>query len=128
MNFTWIFGIILVAVFGSHLLRRVGGEFSQFLPLMAIVLLFGALFPSLELILESIHSLGQQAGIDAASIGAVLRGVGVGLITRLAAGVCFDGGQRALGETVEYCGQIAIVSMAVPYLSDFVEKLLEVEF
>ncbi|MBQ1965943.1 MAG: hypothetical protein II348_04630 [Clostridia bacterium] len=128
MNFVWVFGIVLVAVFGSHLLRRTGGEFAQFLPLTAVVLLLSALLPSVESVLESIQILGQRAGVDATSVGVVLRGIGIGLVTRLASSVCVDGGQRALGETVEYCGQIAIVSMAVPFLSNLVEKLMEVEF
>ncbi len=128
MNLIWIFGVALISLFASRILQRSSLEISQFLPLVGILLLLSALLPSLESILDSLQQLGQQAGLDSSSIGLVLRGVGIGLITHLAAGVCNDNGQRALGETVEYCGQIAIVSMAVPLISDLAKKLMEVKF
>lgn len=128
MNAAWIMGIALIAVFGSQFLRTRVPELFQFLPVAAIVILLFALLPSLESIVTAIQDLGQQASLEADSVGLILRGVGIGLVTRLASGVCVDCGQKALGETVDYCGQIAIVSLAVPLILDLAQRILETEF
>ncbi|MBO5248115.1 MAG: hypothetical protein J6B54_02320 [Clostridia bacterium] len=128
MNAAWIMGIALVAVIGSQFLRSRVSELSQFLPIAAIVILFFALLPSLESIVTAIRDLGQRASIEEGSVGLILRGIGIGLVTRLSSGVCVDCGQKALGETVDYCGQIAIVSLAVPLILDLAQRILETEF
>lgn len=128
MSAAWIMGIALIAVFGSQFLRTRVPELFQFLPVAAIVILLFALLPSLESIVTAIQDLGQQASLEADSVGLILRGVGIGLVTRLASGVCVDCGQKALGETVDYCGQIAIVSLAVPLILDLAQRILETEF
>ncbi len=128
MNPVWVFGVALVAVFGGLALRRYSPEMAPLLPLMGMVLLFSAVLPLVGSVLSAVTDLGQRSGLDSDSIGLILRGVGIVLVTRLAAGVCNDNGQRALGETVEYCGQIAIVSLAVPLIVDLAQKMMEVKF
>ena len=128
MNLLWVFGVAAVGVFGFLFLRRSTPEFAQLLPLMGVVLLFLALMPSLEKILSVILDLGEQSGLGNESISLIFRGVGIGLVTRLASGVCYDCGQRILGETVEYCGRIAVVSLAVPMICSLAQKITEIEF
>lgn len=128
MNPAWVMGVALVAVIGSQFLQRYAPESAQFLPFVAVVILLLALLPTLETILSAIWDLGQQSGVEQGSVGLILRGVGIGLITRVASGMCNDCGQRALGETVDYCGQIVIVSLAVPLIIDFAQRILEAEF
>ena len=65
--------------------------------------------------------------MDASVLSPVLRGIGILLITRFASGVCSDNGQKALGETVEYCGQIFVVSLALPMILDLVQKIMEAD-
>lgn len=128
MNVVWVMGVALVAVIGMQFLRRASPESAQFLPLAAVVLLLLGLLPQLEEIVTAIRDLGQQAGVAESSLGLVLRGVGIGFVTRLASGVCNDCGQKALGETVDYCGQIAIVSLAVPLVLDLAQRISETDF
>lgn len=128
MNLTWVVGVAFVGVIGFLFLRQYVPQTAQFMTLAAILLLFAALLPQLEEILSAIGTLGQQAGIDEPSLNLVLRGIGIGLVTRIASGVCVDCGQRALGETVDYCGQIAIVSLAVPMILELAKRILDAEF
>lgn len=128
MNLLWVFGVAVVAVCGFLFLRYRSPEFAPLLPLMGAVLLISVLMPSLEKILAVILDLGEQSGLGNDAISLILRGVGIGLVTRIASGVCYDCGQRTLGETVEYCGQIAVVSLAVPMISSLAQKITEIKF
>ncbi|MBO5213186.1 MAG: hypothetical protein J6B86_00235 [Clostridia bacterium] len=128
MNFTWVVGIALVGVIGFQLLRRYSPETASFLPLTSVILLLFALLPQMETILSALQELGQKSGIEDGSFALILRGVGIGFITQIASGICCDCGQKALGETVDYCGQIAIVSLAVPLILELAGRILETEF
>ena len=128
MSLTWVVGVAFVGIIGFLFLRQYLPQTAQIMTLAAVLLLFAALLPQVEEILSAIETLGQQAGIDEPSLSLVLRGIGIGLITRVASGVCFDCGQRTLGETVDYCGQIAIVSLAVPMILELAKRILDAEF
>lgn len=128
MNVVWVVGVSLVGVIGFQFLRHYVPEFASFLPLAAVVILLVALLPQLDTIVSAIRDLGQKSGIEDHSVGLILRGIGIGLVTKIASGVCNDCGQRALGETVDYWGQLAIVSLAVPLISDLAQRILETEF
>ena len=127
MNLTWVFGVALIALTGVTLLRSSAPEISQFLPFAAIVLLWLALMPAAGEILNVIRDLSGGVGLPETSLNVVLRGLGIGLVTRIASGICNDCGQRALGDTVDYCGQIAVVSLAVPFVAEVAKKIVESE-
>lgn len=128
MNILWVAGICLIALFTTEILRRSAGEYAQFIPLIATLLLITAVLPYLREILSFVSYLGEQSGVSTSSLSLVLRGMGIVFVTRLAAGVCIDNGQRTLGETVEYCGQIAVISLALPLILDLVQTITDAEF
>jgi stage III sporulation protein AD len=80
----------------------------------------------LKEILSVLSDLSARAGISAGSLSVVFRGLGISLLTRFASGVCVDCGLRSLGETVDYCGQIALALLALPLVSDLVQTVSEV--
>ena len=127
MNPLWVVGVAFVGIFGFLLLRQSMPQTAPFLPVAAILLLFAALLPQLEEILSAAVRIGEQSGMDDSSLSLILRGIGIGLVTRVASGICFDCGQRSLGETVDYCGQIAIVSLAVPMILKLAEGILDLK-
>ena len=128
MNLIWVVGVAFVGISGFLLLRQYVPQTAQFLSFAAVLLLLAALLPHLEEIVSAIGTLGQQAGIEESSLGLVLRGIGIGLVTRVASGVCIDCGQRSLGETVDYCGQIAVVSLAVPMILELANRIMDMDF
>ncbi len=123
MNLFWVVGVALIAVISMRFLSRYAPEYAQFLPLIAAVLLLLALLPRVGDALSAVQNLGLQSGIEDNSLGLIFRGLGIALITRFAAGICIDCGQKTLGDTVEYCGQIAIVSLALPLISDLAQRI-----
>ena len=119
-------GIALVAVVGFLFLRGFSSSLSSLLPLAAVVLIFLVLMPDLAEIMRTAEQFGTEGGLEEESIFAVFRGLGIMLISRFAAGVCVDCGQRSLADAVEYFGQLAIVSLAIPFLLTLMNNIAEI--
>ena len=128
MNILWVAAVGLVALFSVGFLRRYAEEYAQFIPLIATLMLLAAVLPYLGEIISFVSFLGEQSGVSPSSLGLVLRGLGIVFVTRFASGICIDSGQRTLGETVEYCGQIAVISLALPLIFDLVQTITDTEF
>ncbi len=124
MNILWVLGVSFVGIFGFLFLRKSQTEFGQLLPIVAIVLLFLMLLPKIEEIVSLIRILGDGANISSEGLSTVFRGIGICLVSRISSGICNDCGQRALGETVDYCGQIALILLALPLLTQLAERLM----
>ena len=125
MNILWGVGVAFVALFGFLILRGSSSEFAFLLPLGGVLLLLASLMPDITEILRAVSLLGEGAGLEQSSLSVMLRGMGIGLITRFASEICVDCGQRALGNAVDYFGQIAIVSLALPFVISLAQTVLQ---
>lgn len=124
----WIFGIAFLSVVAVSFLRHSSPEFAQLFPVAAVILLLSVLMPTLIFVLSAAGDLADRAGIAGEAVGVVLKGAGIGLVTHFGAGICNDCGQRALGEAVGYCGQVATVALAVPMILQLADKISEIQF
>lgn len=126
MNPVTVLGIALLSVLCLSVLRGVSPEFAAVFILSAAALLFFLAVEPLREILSVLSDLSARAGVSADALSVVFRGLGIALLTRFASGVCVDCGLRSLGETVDYCGQVALALLALPLVSDLVQTVSEV--
>lgn len=61
----------------------------------------------------------QITELSPALIAPVAKCVGIGVLTRLAADLCADAGQSAVGSAVELCGAVCALVAAVPLMESF---------
>lgn len=87
----------------------------------AVCLLAAAEF--LSPILTLAQTLQALTGLEAALLAPVLKTVGIGLLTQLAAAFCADAGEQALGRTVELCGTFLAVYASLPLANAVLELL-----
>ena len=67
--------------------------------------------------LQEIVALARdQTGLSPAVVGPVLKCVGIGAVTRLAADLCKDAGQGAVASAVELCGAACAMGAALPLI------------
>lgn len=100
----------------AMLLKRSAPELS--LALSVAVSLLGALL-AMELIAglgDLLETVKEQTGLSPAVIGPVMKCVGVGIVTRLAADICRDAGQSAAASAVELCGAACALVAALPLI------------
>ena len=108
---TGIAGAILAMV-----LKRSAPELG--LALSVAVSLLGALL-AMELISglgDLLKTVQEETGLSPAVIGPVMKCVGVGIVTRLAADICRDAGQSAAASSVELCGAACALVTSLPLI------------
>ena len=67
----------------------------------------------------------EQTGLSPAVVGPVLKCVGVGVLTRLAADLCKDAGQGAMASAVELCGACCALAAALPLIRALMQMIGE---
>ena len=89
----------------------------------AMLLSAGLLRPLLELLVRA----GEMGGVSAAIFYPVMKSVGIGICTRVAADICKDSGQGAMAGCVELVGAICALYTALPLMEgrlDMLEELI----
>lgn len=74
-------------------------------------------------VLDFIGSLSDLTEMSSASISAVMKAVGIGIVTRLATDVCKDSGQSAAASSVELAGTISALFAALPLMETVLEMI-----
>ena len=123
MNVIFVVGIAFMALVCARVLQNFGASAGAVVSTVAIVLLLFVVLPVVGEILAAVRGLGLRAGLEDESLSTIFRGLGIALVTKFAAGICQDSGQKSLSETVEYCGQIALVALAVPMIMELAQRI-----
>ncbi len=93
---------------------------------LAVCLMGGYLALELFGQLREVLELAQaQTGLSPAIVSPVLKCVGLGVVTRLAADLCKDAGQGAVASTVELCGAACAVVTALPLIRSLLQMIGE---
>ena len=74
---------------------------------------------------EVVDIAREQTGLSPAVVGPVLKCVGIGVVTRLAADLCKDGGQGAIASAVELCGAACAMGAALPLVRSLLQMIGE---
>ena len=109
----------LIAVF----LKREAGEISLLLSIATTVLLLVLVGSAAVEILSLLRSLAQQASIS----DALLKVLGIEVVTNLAAHICKDAGEGGIASTVELAGAICALYASIPVIQAvliLIEELL----
>ena len=109
----------------AMLLKRSAPELG--LALSVAVSLFGALL-AMELVAglgDLVETLQEETGLRPAVLGPVMKCVGIGIVTRLAADICRDAGQSAAASAVELCGAACALVTALPLIHAMLSAVRE---
>ncbi len=74
---------------------------------------------------DILETVRQETGLSPAVTGPVLKCVGVGIVTRIAADICRDAGQSAAASAVELCGAACALVTALPLIRALLETVRE---
>ena len=76
---------------------------------------------------DLLREIAEKGGIDAVYLSPVLKCIGIGMITHLAAQVCRDAQQGSIASAVELCGTLCALYISLPLIRSLlaiVEQLL----
>lgn len=74
---------------------------------------------------EVVDLAREQTDLSPAIVSPVLKCVGIGVVTRLAADLCKDAGQSAVSSVVELCGAACAIVTALPLIRSLLQMIGE---
>ncbi len=107
----------LVTVILCGVLSRQGKDMTALLCLAACGMLLTAACAYLEPVLDFVQTLKDAAQMDDGIFSIVLKAVGVGLTAEVAALICSDSGNTAVGKAVEIVSAGAILWLSLPLMT-----------
>lgn len=118
---TAVLGITAVAL--AVQLKGIRPEYSLYMILASGILIGYFGLSRLELIMETVGSMGKYITVKNVYLAMLVKMVGITYIAEFAAGICKDAGYSALGGQVEMFGKLSILAVSAPILTALFETL-----
>lgn len=116
-----VLGIAAVAL--AVQLKALRPEYSVYLILAAGLTIAYLGISRLEVILETVRTIGNYINVKHIYLGTLLKMVGITYIAEFASGICKDAGFSALGTQIEMFGKLSILAISAPVLLALLETL-----
>lgn len=121
-------GATLIAVILGIIISKQGKDFTLLLTASVCTMVAAAAIMHLTPVMEFIQRLEQIGDLNNEVIGVLLKCVGISVVTEIAALICVDAGQSAMGKALQLLGTAVILCLSVPIFSsllDLVEDILQ---
>ncbi len=112
-----VFRAAAVAVIAALLALLVGlrsPELGLLLAILTAVLLVSTALGQTRELLDTVRSLQASTGLSGDILSPLLRTVGIGVVTRIAAELCRDARESGIAAAVELAGTVAALCTALP--------------
>lgn len=119
-----IFKLIGIALCGAVLslsVKQYRQEFAVLIGIITGLILLGSVTDGLGEIFNSMNIIIEKSGVKYEYLAAILKIVGICLITQFSAEVCRDAGQNAIASKLEIAGKILILTLTIPIINDFLD-------
>ncbi len=115
---------VLISIVLSLSIEKQGKDHSVLLTLLVSCMVMSVLFVFLRPVFDFIEKLQVLGNINTESLSILIKTVGIGMLTEIAAVICVDAGNSALSKTVQMLGTSVIIWISIP-LFDQVITLLQ---
>lgn len=125
-----VFGISLICLTLSLILRRWSGEVGVIVKAAAVVVMASLCLVALSPAISFVGRLADRAAATGVSegVGVLMRAMAVAFLTHVCASVCRDCGEATLASYVEMAGKAEMLILSLPLIEnilDTVTKLLD---
>ena len=107
----------IFCTFAALTIKKSNGEMALALECAACVWALFALMKLLSPLLDAVDDMKKLSGISDAVFAPVIKCTAIGIVSRLAADICRDGGQNALCSAVETAGAVCALCAAMPLVT-----------
>ena len=115
-------GVILAVVLTLTLGNR-SKDIGIVLIMGVCCLVFMAVMRYLRPVVDFLETLVAVGGLDTTLFSILLKVVGIGLVSEIAAMICADSGNASLGKTLQILGNAVILWLALPLFSIVLELI-----
>ncbi len=116
---------LCAAVFGA-LVKKSNKEYALLLTAAAAAAILAAALGDAAPLIEEILSLSGGGGVQSQCLAIVVKAAGLAVIGQLAAQLCRDAGEATLAYGVELAAKVAILTVAMPLISQLFEFMGEI--
>lgn len=113
----------ITAVVLAVQIKSLRPEYSVYMILAAGLIIAYLGVSRLDLIIETIRTIGSYIQVENVYIGTLLKMVGITYIAEFASGICKDAGFSALGTQIEMFGKLSILTVSAPVIVALLETL-----
>ncbi len=124
MEIWQIVGLALIATVLGIVLKEVKRELAVQLSILAGATIFLFIAGKIQIVIELLQNLADQANISSYYLQIVLKIVGVAYISEFGAQICRDAGEGALATKVEIAAKVGILVLAIPIIVAILESLI----
>lgn len=124
MDILQIVGLGLTVTFLVLVLKENNPIFALILTLLAGTGIFLLLVDQIELVMDMLRKMAEQAHLNTVYVATILKIIGIAYIAEFGAQIARDAGQGALADKIELAGKISILVMAIPILAAIVETVM----
>ena len=116
---------MVIAVLALALSKQ-GKDFGLLLSMAGCVLLGLLLFQFLEPVLDFLGYLQTLGDLNGEILSVLLKIVGVGLVSEIAAMICTDAGNASLGKNLQILGSAVILMISIPIFQMLMDLLTQI--
>lgn len=119
-------GIAMVTVVLYLFLQKQNKDIAVLVTLAACCMITAFAGFYLERVMSFITELKVVGSLNSAFLDVLLKAVGIGLIAEIAALICADSGNSALGKSIQIIAVAAILWIALPLLSGLIDLINQI--
>lgn len=113
----------ITAVVLAVQLKGLRPEYSVYIILAAGVIIAFLGISRMEVILDTVRTIGTYIGVKHLYLGTLLKMVGITYIAEFSANICKDAGYSALATQIEMFGKLSILAVSAPVLLALLETI-----
>lgn len=113
----------IIAVVLAVQLKALRPEYSVYIILAAGVIIVFLGISRIEVILDTVKTIGASIGVKHLYLGTLLKMVGITYIAEFSANICKDAGYSALATQIEMFGKLSILAVSAPVLLALLETI-----
>lgn len=118
-------GVILAVILGIALSKQ-NADVAMVLSILVCCMVLTAMVGFLEPVMDFLRELQQMAQLDDQLAGILLKAVGIGLVSEIAALICTDSGNGALGKGLQILASAVILCLCLPLMRSLLELMNEI--
>ena len=112
---------VLLAVIFGIVLSKQGKDWMMLLSVIVCCMVFAVLSTYLEPVLDFVRELQTIADLDTEILSAILKAAGIGLVAEIAALICQDAGNAALGKGIQILAGFVVLWLSLPLMQALLE-------
>ncbi len=109
----------IIGIVGALLalqLKQYKAEYAIYLCIAVSLIVLYSILDHLEVIMETIKTIGQYIDFDNTYMGTLLKMLGITYVAEFASSICKDAGQQAIASQIEMFSKIAILVLCLPIM------------